>query len=336
MSDVFLSYKREDEARVGVLRHALERGGLDVWWDRDIPGGEQWRPRILSQLEAAKCVIVVWSEASAGEDADFVRDEAARAKQRGTLLPVRIDDVVPPLGFGEQQALDLVAWNGDEADVRLEDVVAAAKALIAGGPLPAPQGPRSRKAIAWAAGKFAIVAAVIGFAVNLATGSGLVCQLPGINALCGAAGIGGAPSREEGALWSKRRPGDCGALRAYLSKFPHGTYAAEAQARLAAADVRTNETWMQEERRLPLVVRSTLDAFPNKQAAQADALARGSKDATAACVGYDQKEFQLLSARAVTGGWRCSERLGGYVCGFDGEAVCEVRTRRADRSETCR
>lgn len=38
MTDVFISYKREDEARVGRLVQALEKAGLKLWWDRDLPG----------------------------------------------------------------------------------------------------------------------------------------------------------------------------------------------------------------------------------------------------------------------------------------------------------
>jgi len=82
MSDVFISYKREDEERVLVLRDALLRGGLDVWWDKQIPAGARWRERIVAELESAKCVLLVWSESSTGPAADFVRDEASRASAR--------------------------------------------------------------------------------------------------------------------------------------------------------------------------------------------------------------------------------------------------------------
>lgn len=42
-----------------------------------------------------------------------------------TLLQIRIEDVALPLAFGEQQALDLVSWKGNEADPRFLDVLAA-------------------------------------------------------------------------------------------------------------------------------------------------------------------------------------------------------------------
>ena len=87
-------------------------------------------------MNAARCVIVVWSEASVEMTGDFVHDEAGRAKARGILLPLRIDDVQEPLGFGEVQSLDLIGWSGNADDPRFHDVVAAATALVAGTQAP--------------------------------------------------------------------------------------------------------------------------------------------------------------------------------------------------------
>ena len=118
MSDVFISYKAEDRPRVEPLVDALEEEGLDVWWDARVSGGEAWRETIARQLEAAGCVIVVWSKRSTGPEGRFVRDEASWAQRRGTYLPITIDKVDPPLGFGETQALPLRSWKGDAADQR--------------------------------------------------------------------------------------------------------------------------------------------------------------------------------------------------------------------------
>jgi serine/threonine-protein kinase len=125
MADVFVSYKAEDRARIAPLVRALESDGVSVWWDAHIGGGDDWRQTILRHLEAAKCVLVVWSKRSVGPHGEFVRDEAVRAKRRGTYLPIRIDRVDPPLGFGEMQALDLAGWKDDASDPRYEAVVTA-------------------------------------------------------------------------------------------------------------------------------------------------------------------------------------------------------------------
>lgn len=130
MSDVFISYKAEDRSRVEPLVDALEAEGLDVWWDARVSGGDAWRETIARQLDAAGCVIVVWSKRSTGPEGRFVRDEATWAQRRGTYLPITIDKVGPPLGFGETQALPLQSWKGDTADVRYAAVSRCVHSLL--------------------------------------------------------------------------------------------------------------------------------------------------------------------------------------------------------------
>ena len=125
MSDVFVSYKAEDRRRVKPLVDALEAEGYSVWWDEQIGGGAQWRHTIEEELNSAKCVVVVWSKRSAGEFGTFVQDEATRAQQRHVYVPVLIDKVHLPLGFGETQALPLVGWHGDRSDPRYEAILSA-------------------------------------------------------------------------------------------------------------------------------------------------------------------------------------------------------------------
>ena len=114
MADIFVSYKAEDRARVSPIVEALKSEGFSVWWDAHIAGGEQWRETIETELHAAKCVVVVWSALSVGATGRFVRDEATRAQRRDVYLPIRIDPVDLPLGFGETQALTLVGWKGNQ------------------------------------------------------------------------------------------------------------------------------------------------------------------------------------------------------------------------------
>ena len=125
MADVFVSYKAEDRARIAPLVQALQSDGLSVWWDEHIGVGDQWRETIVRELETALTVLVIWSRRSIGPHGQFVRDEASRALRRGAYLPVRIDKVELPIGFGETQALDLSGWKGDRSDRRYEAVANA-------------------------------------------------------------------------------------------------------------------------------------------------------------------------------------------------------------------
>lgn len=130
MTEVFVSYKAEDRPRVRSLVEALEAEGLSIWWDARVGGGEDWRDMIAEQLNAAQCVIVVWSKRSTGPEGRFVRDEATRALRKGVYLPVTIDRVEPPLGFGETQVLDLSGWKDSRSDSRYQAVLAGVHSVL--------------------------------------------------------------------------------------------------------------------------------------------------------------------------------------------------------------
>lgn len=133
MSDVFISYKAEDRRRIQPLVQALQSDGYSVWWDQHISTGDEWRQTIERQLDAAKCVIVAWSKRSVGPEGQFVRDEAARAQQRRVYVPVTIDNVRIPLGFGESHATSLRAWRGNPSDPGYQAVLSAVRRIAGGG-----------------------------------------------------------------------------------------------------------------------------------------------------------------------------------------------------------
>ena len=110
MSDIFISYAREDRAEASRLARVLSRQGLSIWWDYNIRFGKQFDEVIQNQLDAAKCVIVIWSKSSV--DSRWVREEASHANERGVLLPVLIEAVEPPIGFRSIQAANLIGWSG--------------------------------------------------------------------------------------------------------------------------------------------------------------------------------------------------------------------------------
>lgn len=77
-------------------------------------------------------MLVAWSKRSVSPAGEFVHDEAMRAKRRGAYLPVLIDHVDPPLGFGEMMALPLMGWKGNRDDPRYKAVLAAARKVVEG------------------------------------------------------------------------------------------------------------------------------------------------------------------------------------------------------------
>ena len=51
---IFISYSKKDSPFVHNLADDLANRGVDVWIDRSIGGGEEWRETIIRNLKKAK------------------------------------------------------------------------------------------------------------------------------------------------------------------------------------------------------------------------------------------------------------------------------------------
>jgi tetratricopeptide (TPR) repeat protein len=129
MSKIFISYARGDQGVTDLLAKALSDQGWSVWWDREIRTGTTWARAIEQQMDAADCVIVLWSKNSV--DSDWVRIEAAEGLKRKILIPITIDEqVAPPLQFRQLQTVSLVGWKGNSASPQFKLLVRDIKPLI--------------------------------------------------------------------------------------------------------------------------------------------------------------------------------------------------------------
>ena len=135
MADVFLSYAREDRARAEQIAQGLEANGIAVFWDNEIPPGQTWADYIETKLTQCKALIVLWSEHST--KSQWVREEARMGRDKGVLIPVMIDASTPPFGFGEVQAANLAAWNGETDNPSWKRFVNAVASFTQASPRPA-------------------------------------------------------------------------------------------------------------------------------------------------------------------------------------------------------
>lgn len=333
MSDIFLSYKREDEPKAGKLVAALEAEGLSVWWDRGLPGGEEWRANIEKALNAAKVVVVLWTHASVdGEAGRFVRDEASRAYGRKILVPVLGERVSPPLGFGEVQAIDLVHWRGSRGDPFFKDLVAAIRAKIEGRDVPPAKGPAIRlyRRLQAAGGATALLAAIAGFGMNALGVQDQVCRVPVgqpfISDTCGALGLGHVPNREDRTDWAAREVGNCEVLRRIASDDDH-FYRSAAADMINGASVERASAFTPHPREARNYLRTAERPHPNEAAARADALVRAETDARE--VTCAPREFERLDGVSITPArYDCRpDPRGGHVCALDYVAQCQISER---------
>ncbi len=144
MARIFLSYAHEDHAAAKRIVDALSREGLEAWWDHDIPPGRTWAQVIGQRIKAAEVVIAIWSARSV--ESNFVQEEAQMALDAGKLVPVRVDDVEPPVGFRRTHAANLIGWRGETDNRQWRSLVSAVReTLDAPGAAPTQPAPSPKQ-----------------------------------------------------------------------------------------------------------------------------------------------------------------------------------------------
>ena len=144
MADIFISYSSEDRDRVISIVKVLEEQGWSTFWDwRSIPVGKTWRQFIEEGLIEASCVLVLWSKKSIVSE--WVLEEADYGKSNGMLIPARMDDILPPFGFRQIQAANLINWTGDKINPEFNKLLVALEAIIGPSPKHVQEAERDRK-----------------------------------------------------------------------------------------------------------------------------------------------------------------------------------------------
>jgi DNA-binding response OmpR family regulator len=127
-TDLFLSYSRQDRPKIEILSVTLQKIGWTVWWDQEIKTGTSYDKIIENALMNARAVVVAWSNTSV--DSDWVRAEAAFALKRSKLLPIRLDDTMPPLRFTHIHSINFTKWDGSSDDQAWQKLFADLTQLI--------------------------------------------------------------------------------------------------------------------------------------------------------------------------------------------------------------
>ena len=124
MTDIFISYSRNDIGMVSTLAKTLEELGYSVWWDvSGLSGGQAFAQVIQEKLTEAKCAIVVWSSSSV--TSSWVHSEASFADNRGVLLTVGYQNALVPMPFNNRHNENLRGWNGNIFDENFQNLLKA-------------------------------------------------------------------------------------------------------------------------------------------------------------------------------------------------------------------
>lgn len=128
VSDVFISYKREDKARVEVLYALLLDLEISAWFDAGIEVGVEWERRIYDEIDQARAMIVCWSFAA--YSSPWVVREATIGLERNILVPVHVHRCALGSPFAALQSADLTEWDGAPDHPEIQKTLHAIGALL--------------------------------------------------------------------------------------------------------------------------------------------------------------------------------------------------------------
>jgi TIR domain/2TM domain len=130
MSDVFISYARSTELTAQTVAEALRGLGYSVWLDDELPAHRAYSDVIEERLRAAKSVVVIWSADAV--KSEWVRSEAALAREGRKLVQLTIDHARLPMPFDQTQCADLAGWTGQPDTPGWRQVTASIAELTTG------------------------------------------------------------------------------------------------------------------------------------------------------------------------------------------------------------
>lgn len=129
MTDIFLSYNRDDQAVARRFANAFESQNFKVWWDTTLRTGEAYDEVTEAALRSAEAVVVLWSKKSVVSR--WVRAEALLAYRNKTLVPCMIEPCERPIMFELTQSAEIYGWNGNLSDPRWLALLADVNAMLA-------------------------------------------------------------------------------------------------------------------------------------------------------------------------------------------------------------
>ncbi|MEQ1754374.1 MAG: toll/interleukin-1 receptor domain-containing protein [Micropepsaceae bacterium] len=133
--DIFISYRRSDEAQARVLHEHLKARGIGAWYDAELPAGEDWRKATAKALVDARIFVLLFSRSASNSD-DIAKELAAATFQKKLIIPVRIEAVQPEGAF----LYELAARNWFDAfentDARLATLADQLAEIVKHGPSP--------------------------------------------------------------------------------------------------------------------------------------------------------------------------------------------------------
>lgn len=121
MTDLYLSYGTRERHWVSKLATRLDDAGYSVCWNSDVVPGQDFHESSAQALQAAKCVLSIWSETSVQDY--WVLNDSESALSRNALLSLRHREVVIPEALRTAPTTDLSAWDEASLEATLQPLL---------------------------------------------------------------------------------------------------------------------------------------------------------------------------------------------------------------------
>src|SRR6185503_12920361 len=96
--EIFISYRRADQAWARLLHSLLRDEGVEAWYDAQVGAGQDWRKATARALEDSRIFVLLFSS-SAAESGDIAKELAAATLEKKLIIPVRLENIAPKGAF---------------------------------------------------------------------------------------------------------------------------------------------------------------------------------------------------------------------------------------------
>jgi len=96
--EIFISYRRADQAWAQLLHSQLRAEGVEAWYDAQVGAGEDWRTATAKALQSSQIFVLLFSE-NAAQSSDIAKELAAAVFEKKLIVPVRLENIAPSGAF---------------------------------------------------------------------------------------------------------------------------------------------------------------------------------------------------------------------------------------------
>jgi TolB-like protein/Tfp pilus assembly protein PilF len=96
--EIFISYRRADQAWAQLLHSQLRAEGVEAWYDAQVGAGQDWRISTAKALQASRIFVLLFSS-NAAQSTDIAKELAAAVFEKKLIIPVRLEDIAPDGAF---------------------------------------------------------------------------------------------------------------------------------------------------------------------------------------------------------------------------------------------